>query len=130
MPGTLTPELATQVQARTVRRRRRRRPRRRRSPDATGATAAPAEPARRQPAVIATAPPPSPVLPRAVPAQAAVPQAPAVVPAPVDPGARNRTLVLGFASLLVVAGLALGVYWTLQPSRTRRRSRQRRRRRP
>ena len=118
VPGTLTPELATQLQARTV-------------PPAGTPPAAPptqlqtapapplppAEPARRQPAVIATPPPPSPVLPRALPAQAAVPKAPTVVPAPVDPGARNRTLVLGFASLLVVSGLALGVYWTLQPSK-------------
>ena len=115
VPGTLTPELATQVQARTV-------------PPAVPPPAAPptqvqtpplpqAEPTRRQPAVIATPPPPSPVLPRALPAQAAVPKGPAVVPAPADPGARNRTLVLGFASLLVVSGLALGVYWTLQPSK-------------
>ena len=117
VPGTLTPELATQVQARTA-------------PPAVPPAAPPtqvqaapapplpqAEPARRQPAVIATPPPPSPVLPRALPAQAAVPKAPAVVPAPADPGARNRTLVLGFASLLVVSGLALGVYWTLQPSK-------------
>ena len=110
VPGTLTPELATQVQARTVPPAA--------PPPRQPAPAPPppqAEPTRRQPAVIATPPPPSPVLPQAAPAHAAVPKGPAVVPAPADPGARKRTLVLGFASLLVVSGLALGVYWTLQP---------------
>jgi hypothetical protein len=50
-----------------------------------------------------------PPSPRAVPQFA---QAPA--PRPAGSNAGSRTRVLGAAALLVVSGLAIGVYWTLQ----------------
>ena len=51
-------------------------------------------------------PPPSP--------RAAPQLAPAAAPRPAGSSAGSRTLVLGAAALLVVSGLAFGVYWTLQ----------------
>ena len=96
VPGTLTPELATQVQARV------------------------AEPAMPPPADVA--PPPAVMAPtgrpaptRQAPAPSRVPQAAAAAaPAPTGPSPASRTLLLGAAALLVVSGLAFGVYWTLQ----------------
>jgi serine/threonine protein kinase len=122
VPGTLSPELATQVHARTEPpaapeppRLQPPAPEQHLQPPSGPPHPAPA-PARRPPAVIATPPPPSPVLPEASPAaRAPQPPAPAAPRTVADPGARSRTVVLGFASLLVVSGLALGAYWMLRP---------------
>jgi serine/threonine protein kinase len=111
VPGTLTPELATQVQARTVPPAALEPPQF--QPPGPVPQSAP-EPARR-PAVIATPPPPSPVLPPVAPGvRDPLPPAPTAAPTTADSGARSRTLILGLASLLVVSGLALGAYWMLQ----------------
>jgi hypothetical protein len=119
------PELATQLQPRTGRARRRRRPRRRRS-RRLRAHRCPGRPARRPPA----ASPPAAAV--AVPPRRP-PRAGRSAAAPRRTATRRaqRALVLGAASLLVVSGLAFGVYWTLQPSETRREAgRAARRRRP
>ena len=114
VPGTLAPELPTQVQARVAEPAR--------PPPAIATPAAPfpstarlaptpppasaPQPLRHAPEF--DSPPPSP--PRAAPQPAGV-----AVPTPAGPRSSSRTLVLGAASLLVVSGLAFGVYWALQP---------------
>ena len=110
VPGTLTPELATQVQAR------------------------PAEPTVQLPSPAVEPPPPAtpPAAASAcrrsgcqLPSRSAPNRGSARRrrrapcrrwhrPAPAAPSASSRPLVLGLASLLVVSGLAFGVYWTLQ----------------
>jgi len=104
VPGTLTPVLATQLQARPP------------DPEPTPAPlpaaplpverpparrAASAEPVRREPVLEPAALPPQ-ALPRVAPG--AAPRA-----------ARSTAVALGAALLLIAAGLGIGVYWTLQP---------------
>jgi serine/threonine protein kinase len=103
VPGTLTPVLATQVQARPPEAAPTQ------APSAAPGDESPApaarrttrvEPVRHEPGAGAGAPvvaaPPRPA-PRAAPA------------------ATNRAVALGGALLLIAAGVAVGVYWTVQP---------------
>ena len=95
VPGTLTPELATQVQARPVE-----------AATSESPQLAPEPGSLREAPHFATPTPPA----HPVPPPASSPS----TAAPAGPSATSRTLVLGAASLLVVSGLAFGVYWTLQ----------------
>jgi len=103
VPGTLTPELATQWQPRP----------------AEPAPAVPAEPAAHEVPQAAPVAPPA----VAVPAQAAPPRPPpralpaataTARPASQAAAAGNRALLLGAAVLLIVSGLAFAVYLALQ----------------
>ena len=110
VPGTLTPELATQVQARAGR------------ADGAAAFAGGRTPPprclpqhhRHAGAADASARAGRPRAGARRGAAAASRAAGGAAPAPAAPSASSRTLVLGVASLLVVSGLAFGVYWTLQ----------------
>jgi hypothetical protein len=99
VPGTLTPELATQLQARS----------------AEPGAAVPATPvvlpveARTAPPATATPPVAAPVPP------AARRQPPAALPTPQRSGVGQRAMLLGAAALLVASGLAFAVYLALQP---------------
>jgi serine/threonine protein kinase len=112
VPGTLSPELATQVQARVAEPPL--------PPTAIEAPRATLAPTARQ-APIRQMPAPQPMRPASgpgsmpPPSPRAEPQlAPAPAPRPSGSSAGSRTRVLGAAALLVVSGLAFAVYWTLQ----------------